>query len=1054
MLITAVVSLAFTLPTIATPHFALFTDFVTKHSWGTTSLPPSTQWVYHSTPNPTSLLTLRLSLRSSNYDVLLEHLTQTSDPLHSRYGQHLTKEQADELMRPTDETVDEVKRWLRWNNIDDDAVHFSGNVVHLIVPVSYAEALLNTTYAWYFHVSDPDNKVVRTLAYSLPRHLHDHIDLVSPTTYFGNLRSMYRKRKELYRPRASALISPAPVPKSCADVITPACLQSLYNTKNFSSSITPRHAVGVTGYLEEYASEADLVSFRQKYLPGKPNANMTIILVNGGQNLQIDPGTEANLDVQYVYGVSLAPITFYSVGGRPPFSPDDASPINTNEPYLDWLDFIGNLNNDEVPKVISNSYGDDEQTVPEDYAKTVCAMFSRLGVRGVSVIFASGDVGVGNGDCVTNDGSNKVVFQPSFPARLLFSCPESEFRSRNDKTSHFKSEKEHTKDVTDQTLIAVYAQSLDIMVSEALEAEQEADWWEDTGRSRWNVLWYLVETLPGRIQSVLQTLRTNLTVENEANSELSLLSLFPHLRDRPFQLQPRSRSILHSSTLEFSFRQLLSFQSIRILYATIRRACLIPVHYALEEISLKRHKLLRIRDERAQVLGELVLLRPELQKFMMESSGHVVVPGHSADGTASILAHRIVRLVNPNLEYDPTTASPLMHLSSSSSSSSQRNIHTLGLSRPSRLTRIWPRLVFGPPIILYSAYLLYSSRGTLREFAKEGKDILKGFVLDWCIKPLAGVLDTVKASRNEEAAGWLVTKEGVKADYDSLERMALSLASDHLHYTPVQLDELSTRIRLGDLTPVLKLYEEDIKRPVKSALGGTLLRTVFIQVQKAKVDLDQALSGIDRLMKSQELTFAFVGLSPALAIVYVLGGWLRRAMWPSNKDTGKYGGSKERKRIFWVMRRVERVLVLDRTAGGKQTESEPQQKQEVASQPNAHPSALTTGLLILSLTQLRTYAERYLPSAGGTSSTHASIPNHTSSESGSDASFAFASVSGIALSPSVSTSTSSYSASSLREAFLEDVGDLQDPELGIEQKRAVVERMWRCWGGALGWGVY
>lgn len=61
--------------------------------------------------------------------------------------------------------------------------------------------------------------------------------------------------------------------------------------------------------------------------------------------------------------------------------------------------------------------------------------------------------------------------------------------------------------------------------------------------------------------------------------------------------------------------------------------------------------------------------------------------------------------------------------------------------------------------------------------------------------------------------------------------MALALASDHLRYTPTQLNELSARVRLGDLTPVLKLYEEDIKSPVRSALGGTLLRTVFIQVR-------------------------------------------------------------------------------------------------------------------------------------------------------------------------------------------------------------------------------
>lgn len=42
-----------------------------------------------------------------------------------------------------------------------------------------------------------------------------------------------------------------------------------------------------------------------------------------------------------------------------------------------------------------------------------------------------------------------------------------------------------------------------------------------------------------------------------------------------------------------------------------------------------------------------------------------------------------------------------------------------------------------------------------------------------------------------------------------------------------------------------------------------------------QVDIDLAMSGINKLLKSQELTFAFVGVAPALAIVYLAGGWLR-----------------------------------------------------------------------------------------------------------------------------------------------------------------------------------
>jgi len=81
---------------------------------------------------------------------------------------------------------------------------------------------------------------------------------------------------------------------------------------------------------------------------------------------------------------------------------------------LDWLNFV--LNGSSIPQTISTSYGDDEQTVPEDYATTVCYLFAQLGARGSSILFSSGDSGVGDGDCKTNDGTNKVNFVPKFPA--------------------------------------------------------------------------------------------------------------------------------------------------------------------------------------------------------------------------------------------------------------------------------------------------------------------------------------------------------------------------------------------------------------------------------------------------------------------------------------------------------------------------------------------------------------------------------------------------------------------------------------------------------------
>ena len=59
-----------------------------------------------------------------------------------------------------------------------------------------------------------------------------------------------------------------------------------------------------------------------------------------------------------------------------------------------------------------------DQSVPEKFARSVCNLLAQLGSRGVSVIFATGDSGVGSG-CQTNDGKKTTRFQPQFPA----SCP-------------------------------------------------------------------------------------------------------------------------------------------------------------------------------------------------------------------------------------------------------------------------------------------------------------------------------------------------------------------------------------------------------------------------------------------------------------------------------------------------------------------------------------------------------------------------------------------------------------------------------------------------------
>lgn len=235
MLLLSAVLAFLSLASHATPlssRSALYRDLSEKHSWG--SSPPSSSWTYHSTPDPNTLLTLRFSLRPSNFDQLLSHLSETSDPYHERYGNHLSKEQVDELLQPTEETVNEVKEWLNWHGIkENDISPGSDRWINLRIPVSVAETLLNTTYSIYAHTSDVSNQILRTLEYSLPRHLHAHINLVSPTTYFGNTRGM--KKTSFLQPVRLDSSTSDDASNSCNTVITPACLKDLYNVLSFCS---------------------------------------------------------------------------------------------------------------------------------------------------------------------------------------------------------------------------------------------------------------------------------------------------------------------------------------------------------------------------------------------------------------------------------------------------------------------------------------------------------------------------------------------------------------------------------------------------------------------------------------------------------------------------------------------------------------------------------------------------------------------------------------------------------------------------------------------------
>ncbi|KAF8852163.1 subtilisin-like protein [Acephala macrosclerotiorum] len=104
-----------------------------------------------------------------------------------------------------------------------------------------------------------------------------------------------------------------------------------------------------------------------------------------------------------------------------PLVPDLNQPVtndSSNDPYLDFLDYVLSLPDCELPQTITTSYGENEQSVPEAFSRTVCDKFGQLGLRGVSVLLSSGDSDPGSA-CLMNNGKNTMRFLPTFPG----ACP-------------------------------------------------------------------------------------------------------------------------------------------------------------------------------------------------------------------------------------------------------------------------------------------------------------------------------------------------------------------------------------------------------------------------------------------------------------------------------------------------------------------------------------------------------------------------------------------------------------------------------------------------------
>jgi tripeptidyl-peptidase-1 len=94
----------------------------------------------------------------------------------------LSLNEVNDLIKPTDEALDLVHEWLQLNGMDSLKYSPSKDWIEAWVPVESAERLLDTEYYVFEH--EDGTQLVRTPEWSLPLHLHEHVDTIQPTTSF------------------------------------------------------------------------------------------------------------------------------------------------------------------------------------------------------------------------------------------------------------------------------------------------------------------------------------------------------------------------------------------------------------------------------------------------------------------------------------------------------------------------------------------------------------------------------------------------------------------------------------------------------------------------------------------------------------------------------------------------------------------------------------------------------------------------------------------------------------------------------------------------------
>lgn len=210
----------------------------------------------HPVANTGQAVELLIGLHPENRKDFERTLSEISNPHHERYGRHLTRQEAKDLLQPPAEASDSVNRWLLEDGDGEIHVDDHGQWIRVRVP-SDASGNLSERISHLPNIYSGTDGMLEALA--VPDHVRGYISAIEVNRSPKGISLETEKRSDTGTFDAAPRSPGNDTGKQggseddvdlerCKEVLIPACIRTTYRIDDLPAKSHPRTLFGVPGF--------------------------------------------------------------------------------------------------------------------------------------------------------------------------------------------------------------------------------------------------------------------------------------------------------------------------------------------------------------------------------------------------------------------------------------------------------------------------------------------------------------------------------------------------------------------------------------------------------------------------------------------------------------------------------------------------------------------------------------------------------------------------------------------------------------------------------------